>query len=272
VKSRRRRSFVELRSSELEIRHDGSQFLRFDRDGLRRELDDAGIPAGLRARGYAELDLRIEYEAGEHRLRIEPAGSGVSLVDLRLAEAATVVEEPLLQARGLSVLSFLSIHWLSLQDPHGRFTPEKPQLPGQIHPGLGLARPLVERLRCWALAWGKDGLLNVPEYFHNAVFYSPEFRFLSPQRQGRFEALSRDLAHLHVARASSAVEAGAVVEDPAGAPYRWQPGDMVAPLSEPLRACLDSEEHAAAVTRARESVGYRLAPPGSIASPREGPS
>jgi hypothetical protein len=272
VKTRRRRPFVDLHAAEIEIRHDGSRFLRFDREGLRHELEQAGVLAGLRARGYGELELRIEYEAGEHRLRIEPAGSGVSLVDLRLGEAATVAEEPLLQARGLSVLSFLSIHWLSLQDPRGRFTPDRPQLPGQIHPGLGLSRPLVERVRSWALAWGKDGLLNVPEYFHNAAFYSPEFRFLSPGRQGRFEALSRDLARLHIARASAAVEAGEVVEEPPGAPLRWQPGEMVAPLSEPLRACLASDAYAAAVAAARKSVRYRLASPGSSARPPEVPS
>lgn len=43
----------------------------------------------------------------------------------------------------------------------------------------------------WAASWHKDGLLNLPEYYHNAVFYSAIFRFIAPVRQGRFEALQR---------------------------------------------------------------------------------
>jgi hypothetical protein len=78
----------------------------------------------------------------------------VSLVDLRLAEPSAIVEEPLFKARGLRVLS-LAVRWLALQDPRGRFTPERPRLPGQRYPGLGLGKRLYERLMVWAKSGGR---------------------------------------------------------------------------------------------------------------------
>jgi hypothetical protein len=90
------------------------------------------------------------------------------------------------------------------------------------------------------------------------VFYSSLFRFLSPLRQGRFEALRRDLASLHVAQASAAVEESHVVEEPGGRRYRWEPGEMVAPITDGLRAYLESEDYARAAATASAAVRYRL--------------
>ncbi len=112
------------------------------------------------------------------------------------------------------------------------------------------------RLLHWARAWGKDGLVTVPEYYHNAVFYSTLFRFLSPERQGRFEALARDLGHLHVAAASSAVAEGRVFESGNMEPLEWEPAEMVAALGEPLKRYLASPEYDAAVRASRERVGF----------------
>lgn len=259
MRPRRRRSFVDLRSAEIVSAAAPRLFLgRFDEPALRAELQAAGVTSGLLARGYDELLLLTEYQGGEHRLRIDSAGAGPSLVELRVAEGTTLAREPLLREGGLDVLSFLSIHWLSLQDPARVFTADRPQLPGQRHPGLGLARPVVAMVLGWAREWGKDGVLNLPEYYHNAVFYQPLFKFLSPVRQGRFLALQRDLAGLSVAAASTAVAQGRVVEEPWGAPLRWEPGEMVAPLSDAVSAFLDSAEYGGAAAQAMAAVRFRL--------------
>lgn len=260
MKRRRRgRPFIDLRSAEIQSSEAPRLFLgRFEADALRAELEAAGVLRGLAARGYPEVVLLTEYSGGEHRLRVDSTDGGPSLIDLRLAEGTTLSEEPLLRASGLEVLSFLSIHWLSLQDPRRAFTPERPQLPGQRYPGLGLARPMVERILLWARTWGKDGVLNLPEYYHNAVFYARAFRFIAPERQGRFEALRRDLGQLPVAQASAAIEQGRVLEEPWGAPLRWEPGEMVTPLSDGVRGFLDSRAYQAATAKARDGAHFRL--------------
>jgi hypothetical protein len=256
-----RRGFVDLRPAELEAAAPvrTSLFLgRLDPEALRREIEDAGILAALAARGYARVQLRTSVESGEHRLRIIPAGGTKTLVDLRLTEATTLLKEPRRGRLGLEVLSFLSMNWLTLQDPDRPFAADRPQLPGQDHPGLGLARAVYERLLVWAEDWGKDGLLNFPEYFHNALIYAPAFRFISPARAGRFRALRRDLAPLAMAEASWAVEQGRVREEPAGTVVSWEPAEMVAAISHDVRRYLDSEDYERAIAEVADQTRYRV--------------
>lgn len=231
---------------------------RFDAPALRRELSETGVLAALKARGYADPHIGLELEAGEHRLVVRPAEGGESLIDLRMAEGALPVSEPALRARGVEVLSVLAVHWLALQDPRAAFTPERPRLPGQSHPGLGLGRQLYTRVLGWAAAWGKDALVNVPEYFHNARFYAPPFAFLSAAEQGRFEALCRDLAYLPVAEASTALEACRVVDAVTGRAVSWEPGDMLAALTTPVRAYLESDDYARAAAESRDARRFRV--------------
>lgn len=259
--SRRRRPFVDLRAAELEpaARVDPGMFLgRFDAAALRQELADAGILDGLAARGYRDVVVRTSVDEGEHQLKIFFAGGASALVDLRLAEASSLLREPLLLRLGLEVLSFLSMHWLALQDPRAPFSPDRPRLPGQDHPGLGLLKHFYLRLIRWAEDWGKDGLINFPDYYHNAVFYSQAFRFVSPARQGRFEALRAALAPVGVAAASWAVDEGRVREEVEGVrkPFVWEPGEMVAPLAPDLRHYLESEAYRRAAEAARAKARF----------------
>ncbi len=272
--ARPRRPFIDLRPAEVQpaARVDPALFLgRFDAATLRLELAEAGILEGLAARGYREVEIRTDVEAGEHQLRTFAPGGTEPLVDLRLAEATSLLREPLLLRVGLEVLSFLSMNWLSLQDPAASFSAERPRLPGQRHPGLGLLKQFYLRLMGWAEDWGKDGLLNFPDYYHNALFYAQVFRFVSPLRQGRFEALREALTSLPLAAASWAVDGGRVVEETerGRAPYVWEPGEMVAPLTPDLRAYLDSEAYRRAAAEARTRARFVLEPPpGDGGAPR----
>lgn len=231
---------------------------RLDHAGLRQELERNGVLAALAERGYPDVELRTDYEAGEHRLAVLPRGEDVSLVELRLVEGACAVGDPVLRTVGLDVLSFLGVQWLALQHPRGSFTAERPRLPGQRYPGLGIGKRLFQLLTSWSAAWGKDALLNFPEYFHNARFYAPPFCFLSPREQGRFEGLCRDLAGLHVAEASAALEVGRVVDAATGRTESWEPGEMVMPLTPRVRRALDSTPWRDAVAAAAQSARFRI--------------
>jgi hypothetical protein len=231
---------------------------RFSLPALCAEMDQAGVLPALRTRGY-DPSVRIEVEEGEHRLLVTSSNGSEVLIDLRMAEEALPVSDPGLRSRGIEVLSVLVVEWLSLQDPRAVFTRERPRLPGQTHPGLGLGRQLYGRVLGWAAAWGKDGLVNVPAFFHNAKFYAPPFAFLDAAEQGRFEALCRDLADRPVAEASAALEGGRVVEAATGEPVAWSAGDMLAALSPPVRAYLASHDYQRAVAAAREAQRFRIA-------------
>jgi len=254
--------FLDLRPAELEAAapvRPGLFLGRLDAAALERELKEAEILSGLAERGYASVRIRTSLESGEHRLRILPLGGITPLLDLRLTEASTFLKDPRMSRLGLEVLSFLSMNWLTLQDPRRPFTADRPALPGQEHPGLGLSRRVYSRLLVWAEDWGKDGLLNFPEYYHNASIYAPAFRFLAPVRQGRFEALRRALADLPLAEASRAVHEGRVRDEAAGGPFLWQPAEMVAATSTDVRLYLASPDYQAAVAEARKRSRFALA-------------
>lgn len=259
----RGRSLVRLRAGDLDVAKQSLRFLgRFDTADLRRELEQAGILGGLLRRGHAPVSVEIAREDDEHRLLVRAASPDESnpppLIELRCAEQTLLARDIEPRPIGFELLSVLAIRWLAMQDPRAHFTPERPRLPGQRCPGLGLARPFILRIHDWARAWGKDALVNLPEFFHNAVFYSALYRFALPARQGRFEAMVRDLGAYPIAVSSGAVEQGLVIEEPSGNVLHWEPGEMIVALTEPVRNWLLSAAYADSVARTREAVWYRI--------------
>jgi hypothetical protein len=254
--------FVDLSPAEswakVTVRKD--RFLgRLDAPALRRELEEAGLIGGLLARGYPGVRLRTSIDGDDHRLRLLAPGLVTPLVDLCLSESTAFFKEPPRLRLGLEVFSFLTVRRLVLQDPGAPFREDRPRLPGQEHPGLALFQRALDRLRLWADDWGKDGLLGFPPHFHAAVLPGRSLHFLSPLRQGRFEALQRDLGALSLAEASWAVEEGRVTE-PGGGVLVWQPAEMTMPLGHDLRDYIESEDYSRAVEPARGTV-YRFSPP-----------
>jgi hypothetical protein len=88
-----------------------------------------------------------------------------------------------------------------------------------------MAREMVELFERMAARLGLDGVAFHPSHYHLAYVAREQFRFLDPARQGRFEALVRDLAGIPLPVATRAVAERGVRLN--GAPYRWEPEDMV---------------------------------------------
>jgi hypothetical protein len=102
--------------------------------------------------------------------------------------------------------------WLVLSDPDKDFSVDRPRLPGQQRPGLGLLDEVFYLLRTFARDLSVDGMLDVPEHFHTALFYSRSFRYLDPVVEGRFQAIARDLAGVPLALASDAIRKECLVD------------------------------------------------------------
>jgi hypothetical protein len=69
-----------------------------------------------------------------------------------------------------------------------------------------------------------------PSNFHVAYTSRRGFAFVDPDRQGRFEALIRDLARYPLAQATALVAEGKVLMD--GRPYQWEADEMAYWLRE----------------------------------------
>ncbi|PWT93921.1 MAG: hypothetical protein C5B54_01000, partial [Acidobacteria bacterium] len=100
-------------------------------------------------------------------------------------------------------------------------------LPGQKYPGLGIMRISMTVIVDLAKQIGKEAVVNIPEYYHNAVLYEPEFRFFSAFVEGRFQALQKTLSHFSLAEASHAVHSGKVWNESKNEPFIWRPHEQI---------------------------------------------
>jgi hypothetical protein len=101
-----------------------------------------------------------------------------------------------------------------------------------------------------------------PSHYHLAFTARHDFAFFDPARQGRFEAMVRDLAFLPLLRATHAVSSGRVRLN--GIPYEWEADEMAWWLRD---IPLDEEER----LREREDSRFTVDPPAPQQEPPPGP-
>lgn len=232
---------------------------RYSEQQLLDRLDQVRILARVNELGYPAPRLAVGTAEGLHLLRLEVEGEEAPLMDLRLSEEARVLSGFAERKLGSGTLALLVIQWVSLQHVRGSFTSERPRLPGQSYPGLGVGRKLYRVLWVLARELGKDALSAFPMYFHNAVYYAGGFHYLDPQKQAELVALRRDLAHLPLNVASEGVSEGRLTDGASGEAVDWNPGEMLAPISRRLRSYFTGRDYSDEVDRAQSRLSYRLA-------------
>jgi acetoin utilization deacetylase AcuC-like enzyme len=221
----------------------------FTAQQLELTLERAGLLDRLRQLGYRlpAVALDLDHPAGETVRIYGDPGRADLLVELRLR----------IDRRTVADLALLRIEWLLLQNPHGQFTPRRPRLPGQDHPGLGLLRDAIAMLVVAGERLRLDGVLWVPAHYHAAVQGRGAGRFLLPADEGIFRALERLLAGVPLHTAANLVAKGWVEDAATGQPFAWRPMPMVVPAGERLRARLHTEEYEREAAAA--AAGHRLA-------------
>lgn len=184
-------------------------------EGLEYALSHYGLLPHLRRLGY-----------GNFRVVVEPSGLGDAV---RLFGSAAGQEhlllECVLEKRRIADADVLYVHWLTLRNPRARFSPRRPQLPGQDNPGLGLAREMGWVFLRMARRLGLEGVVYRPAWYHTAYTGRYHFVFVDPARQGRFEAMIRDLGHLPLLEVTKAAAEGRLLKN--GEPYTWEADEMI---------------------------------------------
>ena len=207
--------------------------------GLEEGLHRLGILDTLKRLGYRDLRVVIDTTGLGDRLRLLAGAGGQE----------QLLVEAILERRRLRGLEILFIHWLSLRNPLARFSERRPQLPGQEVPGLGLAREAGTLLARMAIRLGLVGVAFRPSHFHLAYTARHDFAFVDPARQGRFEAMVRDLAAVPLLEATHAVAEGRVLLN--GRPYAWEADEMAYLLRD---LPLDDEERLREAARSTFTV------------------
>lgn len=230
---------------------------RYTKDDVLHLLEKFGILPAMRKKGFADIVIVIELlEPFVQALRIfnEKADADNQLAEFRLREAAFSPQHFAVGAP----LTMLKIEWLMLQNPLAQFSSARPRLPGQRHPGLGLGKPTVQFLVHLAETHHLAGVLNFPEFFHNAYLYLEYFHYCDPRLKGIVLALRRDLVELSLAELSWAVYLGCVIDPNSGQTYEWQADALILPLDEKMKKYFSSAEYEQGVYRTLAEARFVL--------------
>lgn len=213
-------------------------------EGLEFALEKYRVLPLVRRLGFEQLHVVLDRAGAFDRARLvgkdSTTGSSVVLVELEV------------ERRRVGDGTFLFVNWLSLRNPRARFSSVRPQLPGQEVPGLGLAKEMAQLLGLIAARLLLDGVAFRPSWFHMAWAARDTARFVDSKRQGRFEALCRDLRSVPLLEATRAVAEGRVLLN--GAPYAWEPDEMVRWLHP-----RDDAADKAAIAAEREASHFTIA-------------
>jgi acetoin utilization deacetylase AcuC-like enzyme len=249
----------------VEGRSSSSLFMgTYTERGLMVVLERYGFFQLLREKGFEQLSLTTHASDPERQIariyhgeRPEPANL---LVELVVRYRNLVVPREAAAEGRPEDYRLLSIEWLLMQNPVASFSLDRQRFPGQRFPGLGLGRWMVELLRMMAERLDCDGLMNIPEHYHNAYLYSKQMLFFDPADQGRFEAIRDTVraAGLPLVEASEAIDAGRLRVAETGEVSPWEGKPQVMPVKPVMNAYFARPVYIQAVAAARERFRFVL--------------
>jgi len=241
---------------------------RYAKEEIRAKLELHGILPALRGLGFEPLIVDVETDGLiEHRIFIHLGERTYDkiLVELRLREGIFKVRETIVKIKpGLidllknEPIPMLWIDWLLLQNPLKKFSPQKLPLPEQKYPGLGVLNLVVPLIGEFGEETHKQAVMDIPEHFHGAFFYSKWMKFFNPEMEGKMAAILRDLSKYSMAVTSWAILLGCLFNIELGRFEEWKPGEQIFVIKSPLADYFGSSFYREVAERAFRESHYRL--------------
>ena len=216
-----------------------TRFLGFyTKHGLELTIERAGLFDRLRDLGFEHPVLALELDdPSVHALRVfaEPERRRL-LMEIRTRRDRRTVPD----------LELLAVDWLLLQNPDLPFSANRRPLPGQEHPGLGMADDVVGLLLAACRRLHLDGLTWVPSHFHTAGPWHDRFIVIDPEAGDQLQALERLLRDVPLDVATRAVADGDIRWAESGERFRWKPSPVLLPYSPAAKQWADAQRRARA--------------------------
>jgi hypothetical protein len=204
-----------------------------------------------------ELDSK-EYPTQRFQIYFKRKEPDFLLVDLKIREGKMQIKKSFSFFLFRKEYDFLIIEWLTLQNPLAKFTSQKPRLPGQIFPGLGLARKAFEVFIYLARLMRKDGILVYPWYFHNAVIYSEYFYFFNPYKQGEILAIRKNFPNMNLSDLAWIVHLGCLHYKKSKKIYEWFAEEQIHPLKHELKKYFKSKNYNRTVRKVEKKLQFYI--------------
>ncbi|MCP4132584.1 MAG: hypothetical protein GY754_16590 [bacterium] len=220
---------------------------KFTPENLDEIVQTVGLKDHLKKKGFDKLHITTDVDDTLiHYLKIYAGSEDPNnlLVDLRVSESKFVPDNKFFEdERGVVTYDMIVIEWLSAHNPKSNFSSDKPQLPGQRSPGLGVLKYCFEMMHVVAKEVTKDGFLDIPDHLHGAIMYSKKFKFFDPAHEGVLQALVRDLKGYSLSDISWGVLTGTIIEKFKNAPQKYDPSEQIFYVSNRMKKYYNSSKY-----------------------------
>jgi len=216
---------------------------RFNERDILTLLQEIGLTECLSGLGFNKLPISIDLdEGGRHHLsifhsRIKPENM---LINLRLSEAIYRPEISLPFRIKRSSYNMINIEWAQATSPASESARQRPLLPGQAKPGLGILSYLVLLMQAIGRRVSSDGFMEVPDHFHLAAMYAKTFSFFDPSKEALLRGVLRDLGNHNIGDISWGFITGTITDVKSGRLAVYTPGTQAFSLTSDLQEYFDS--------------------------------
>ena len=179
------------------------------------------------------------------------------IVDLKIREGKFRLKNEFALDFFLPEYDFLTLEWLTLQNPLQSFSQEKLPLPGQNHPGLSLGKKVLDIFIYLARITKKDGLLAWPAYFHNALLFSRAFHFMNPHKEAEVQAIRKSFPDVSFKNLAWIVHLNCL-RWKGDKVYEWKAEEQVHFLNKKLKSYFDSNEYKKKVKESQKKLSFSI--------------
>jgi hypothetical protein len=237
----------------------------YDEGKIRKRFEQIGLISYLNDKGYTKIKIVAEkVGAFASRLRVYDTTSAPEniLIDTRFSETVFTPHAEfcalLNEKRETCSFNLIVIEWLETINPRAEFTAQRPQLPGQKKPGLGVLAYLKKFLPLVGADAARDGFVKIADHVHNAIIYADIFMFVNPARQGYLNAVQRDLEKFTLSEIAWGFLTETIYDAKTGALEIYIPSEQVLPLADRLMEIFTSRKYARSVQDIYENKTFKF--------------
>ncbi len=221
---------------------------RFTVEDLENIMIKAGIFEYLKIKGFKELCTAIDIDdsyVNYWRLYYKNEEPQNVIMDIRLTETKFFPDKKFFSdGEAPKIYDMIVIEWLSLQNPLSeQYTRDRPQLPGQTRPGLGLLKYCFDMMYRVAKDVYKDGFLDVPDHLHGAIMYSKKFKYFDPFQEACLRSIIRDLKGYSLADISWGMITETIYEKAGNKAFVFQPSEQIFSVSKRMKTYFRSKKY-----------------------------
>lgn len=226
----------------------------YSKEMIIERLEHYDVLPKLRERGFTDHIIKMDVstsERNEVQIFDKQEDDNHLIAEIRLHLGDFVSHSRYAGRLRGETCKMLYIQWLLLQNPFKKFTPNRPALPGQKHPGLKMGKEIMRLIVALGEKLGVEGIINVPEFPHAAVLYSRRFNFLNPSSEAILKAFQRDMLGRSLAQGSWGISIGCVRDVDTDKPQKWFQEEQILPISKRWKQHFTHEKY---IAKVREGI------------------